>query len=57
MGKLIDSDKVLSLIGQEQASYDMTRWYNFRIYHALENVRQEVEKIQEERENEVEEEE
>lgn len=48
MGKLIDSDKVLSLIEQEQASCDITRWYDFRIYHALENVRQEVETMQDE---------
>lgn len=55
MGKLIDSDKVLSLIEQEQASCDITRWYDFRIYHSLENVRREVEKIQEECEKEAEE--
>ena len=45
MGKLIDSDKVLFLIEQEQASCDIERWYDFRIYRALENVRREVEKM------------
>lgn len=55
MGKLIDSDKVLSLIEQEQASCDITRWYDFRIYHSLENVRREVEKMQDERTEKAEE--
>lgn len=55
MGKLIDSDKVLSLIEQEQASCDITRWYDLRIYHSLENVRREVKKMQEECEKEIEE--
>lgn len=55
MGKLIDSDKVLSLIEQEQASCDITRWYDFRIYYSLENVRQEVKEMQEECKNEAEE--
>lgn len=50
MGKLIDSDKVLAIIEKEQKSYDVTKWYDSRAYHTLENLRREVEKMQEESE-------